>query len=197
MTNWYRGILLAALMLAACGATWATPTYYPGNGHFYEVITDFAGLSWSEARARAESQWWQGVQGYLACITSVEENLFVFDLTLDTDVWYTSTVWEIGPWLGGHQEPGADEPDGGWYWISGEPWIYEDWFQGGPNNNGYNGWNEDCLDYWGYAGQPAPTWNDYTDWRPVGPVYGYVVEFDTPPAPVLITTWGTVKAIFD
>lgn len=173
-------VVLATLMSVTSSAGWATPQYFPGTGHYYDVIADFNGLSWSEARAAAEGQIWQGVHGYLACITSEEENLFAFNLTLPTGIWYTSTVWEIGPWLGGYQLPGSEEPAGGWVWLSDEPWIYSCWFQGGPNNNGYQGWNENCLGYWGYAGEPAPTWNDYTDWRPVGLVYGYVVEFDGP-----------------
>jgi hypothetical protein len=189
------GVMFAILMLIAANASWATPQYFPGTGHYYDVIADFTGLSWSEARGGAEGQVWQGVHGYLACITSEEENLFVFDLTLAAGVWYTSSIWEIGPWLGGYQLPGSEEPDQGWVWITGETWVYSNWFQGGPNNDGWMGANENCLDYWGYAGQPAPTWNDYTDDRPVGPVYGYVIEYDVS-TPVQATTWGRVKAIF-
>ncbi len=189
------GIMLVMLILITSSVSWATPQYFPGTGHYYEVIADFTGLSWSEARAGAEGQVWQGSHGYLACITTEEENLFVFDLTLASGTWYTSTVWEIGPWLGGYQLPGSEEPDHGWVWISGEDWVYSNWFQGGPNNNGWNGGNENCLDYWGYAGAPAPTWNDYTDDRPVGPVYGYVVEFDVA-TPVRVASWGRMKAIF-
>lgn len=177
MKSWMVVITLASLTSLAGSTSRATPQYFPGTGHYYEVIADFSGLSWTEARAAAESQIWQGEHGYLACITSEAENLFVFDLTLVSGIWYTSTVWEIGPWLGGYQLPGSGEPDEGWSWISGEPWIYSNWFQGQPDNNGWNGENENCLGYWGHAGTPAPTWNDYTDDRPVGPVYGYVVEF--------------------
>jgi hypothetical protein len=57
---------------------------------------------------------WQGQHGNLACITSEAEDLFAYNLTLGTGIWYTSTVWEIGPWLGGYQLPGSEEPDGGW-----------------------------------------------------------------------------------
>jgi hypothetical protein len=57
------------------------------------------------------------------------------------------------------------------------------------------GGNENALDYWGYAGTPAPTWNDYMDDRPVGPVFGYVVEFDVS-VPVDNSTWGQLKALF-
>jgi len=27
------------------------------------------------------------------------------------------------------------EPDGGWQWITGEPWVYTNWDIGEPNND--------------------------------------------------------------
>jgi hypothetical protein len=174
------GITLALLASAVSHAAWATPQYFPGTGHCYEVIADPTGPSWTEARADAEARIWQGVHGYLACINSAEENQFVFALSLGSGVWYTSTVWEIGPWLGGFQLPASPEPAGGWSWISSEPWDYSNWFAGQPDNNGYMGQNENSLVLWGHAGTPAPTWNDYTNSPPSsGRVYGYVVEYDT------------------
>jgi hypothetical protein len=179
------GIVPAVVAAIASSTASSTPQYFPGTGHYYDVIADFAGLSWSSARAAAESQVWQGEHGYLACITSPEENQFVFQLSLGSGIWHSDTVWEVGPWLGGYQLPGSPEPAGGWTWISGEPWIYSSWQSGQPDDNGWHGWNEDRLCYWAYAGHPAATWNDYTDDRPVGPVYGYVVEFPgEPPPPV-------------
>jgi hypothetical protein len=175
-------IIPAIMALVASSTAWSTPQYFPGTGNYYDVIFVPAGLSWSSARAAAESQVWQGAHGYLACITSLEENQFTFQLSLGSGAWWNDpTIWAIGPWLGGYQLPGSPEPDEGWSWISGEPWIYSSWFQRQPDNNGWNGWNEDRLCFWGYTGQPAATWNDYTDDRPVGPVRGYVVEFSGEP----------------
>jgi hypothetical protein len=188
-------VMLGIAMMVLCNLAWATPQYFPGTGHYYDVIADFTGLSWSEARAGAESQIWQGTIGYLACITSAEENQFVFDLTLGSGIWYPSAEWEVGPWLGGFQLPGSQEPDQGWTWINGEAWTYWNWMPGQPDNNGWEGANEDCLVFWGWAGEPAPTWNDYTNDRPAGPVNGYVVEFDVGTLS-RSTSWGRVKATF-
>ena len=198
MKSWNVGLMLAIAMLITNNASWATPHYFPGNGHWYEVVPDFTYPDWSEARELAETYIWQGNHGYLACITSAEENLFIYDLTLGTGIWHTATIWEIGPWLGGYQLEGSAEPDEGWVWISDEPWVYSAWFDGQPNDDGWMGQNEMALCYWGYAGHSAPTWNDYTDSPPYlsgGRVYGYVVEFDESSTPVEDTTWGRVKAI--
>jgi hypothetical protein len=183
MKSWSVGVMVAILMLVMSDATWGTPQYFPGTGHYYDVIADLTGLSWSEARADAEGQIWQGVHGYLACITSAEENQFVFNLSLNSGTWYPSSIWYVGPWLGGFQAAGSDEPDGGWTWVSGEPWNYSNWLSGQPDNNGYQGQNENSLVFWGRE-EITPTWNDYTESPPDlpggGQVHGYVVEFDVP-----------------
>ena len=28
----------------------------------------------------------------------------------------------------------STEPDGGWQWVTGEPWSYTDWFSGEPDD---------------------------------------------------------------
>lgn len=199
MKSWMLAVVLSVLATLVSHTASATPQYFPGTGHYYEVITDMSLPDWSEARTLAEQQSWEGMNGYLACITSSEENQFVFQLTLATSIWHTSTVWEIGPWLGGYQSPGSGEPGEGWVWVSGEPWSYFAWHDGQPDNNGYLGQNEMALCYWGYAGNPTPTWNDFTDSPPDlhdGRVYGYVVEFGEDPTSTRRTTWGELKAAF-
>lgn len=199
MKSWKMAVALAVLAILVGQVARATPQYFPGTGHYYDVVTDSSLPDWSEARTLAEQRSWQGMSGYLACITSAEENEFIFQLTLATSTWHTATVWEIGPWLGGYQLPGSGEPAEGWVWLSGEPWSYSAWFSGQPNNNGWMGQNEMALCYWGSAGIPAATWNDYTDSPPDlsgGRVYGYVVEFGEDGTPVQRATWGEIKATF-
>jgi hypothetical protein len=183
MKTWKIAVPAATLTLAMSNAAQSTPQYFPGTGHYYEVIADFTGIPWSEARADAESRVWQGQQGYLACITSAEENQFVFDLSVSSGVWYPASIWYVGPWLGGFQESGADEPEGGWTWVSGEPWNYANWLAGQPDDDGPPPAHENFLLFWG-RGQITPTWNDYLDVPPSGgDVHGYVVEFPTAPLP--------------
>lgn len=56
--------------------------------------------------------------GYLATITSSEENNFVFELIDHAEFWYKTGPDDIGPWIGGYQPTGSAEPEGGWTWGS-------------------------------------------------------------------------------
>src|SRR5882672_3346614 len=68
-----------------------------GNGHFYEAVQAPAGITWDDAEAYAAAH-----GGYLATITSKEENAFVFKLVDDAGFWMDGPRGEsLGPWLGG------------------------------------------------------------------------------------------------
>src|SRR6266478_4337030 len=88
-----------------------------GNGHFYEAVAT-SGIVWSNASAAATNR-----GGYLATITSAQENQLVFGLIQgNTNLWTrrpSTDSW--GPWIGGVQPPGSPEPAGGWTWVTGEP----------------------------------------------------------------------------
>ena len=72
---------LTALTLAigAIGASQAAPVQWTvgsgGNGHWYEFIS--TSVDWNTARANALASTFLGMQGYLATITSLAENVFV------------------------------------------------------------------------------------------------------------------------
>jgi hypothetical protein len=89
----------------------------PDNGHWYQIFDDTV-MTWHDAKAHCES-----MDGYLATITSKQENDFVFD----------NLVNPIGHdcWLGGTDE--ANE--GNWQWITGEAWEYSNWDPGEPNDD--------------------------------------------------------------
>ena len=41
-------------------------------------------------------------------------------------------------WIGGYQDMNASdysEPDGGWKWVTGEPWSFIGWWEGGPSSS--------------------------------------------------------------
>ena len=95
-----------------------------GNGHWYKIA--IANDDCFDAiRSVALSQF-----GDLAVIESVEENQFVTNLLIqDGDYW-----------IGLRQNlesPDYSEPDGGWEWIDGTAFVYDNWRSGEePNNAG-------------------------------------------------------------
>jgi len=131
---------------------------WSGNGHAYEVVNHGSLLDWATARTAAES-----LSGYLVTLTSAEENSFVFALTM------SHYAGMISPWTGGFQQPGSSEPDGGWSWITGEPFSFTSWQPGEPNNA-----DDENLLVFG----DGETWNDWADWR--GDISGYVIEWNRP-----------------
>ncbi len=116
-----------------------------GNGHQYVVLTEPA--TWMEQLAAAEAE-----GGYLATVLSQEEQDFVMGLISAAEA-------DPGPgdyyWFGLIQEEGATEPDGGWYWLSGEiidETSYTNWAAIEPNNQG--------GEYLGAIHKGWGTWND-------------------------------------
>ena len=74
--------------------------------------------------------------------------------------------------MGALQSVGSPEPDGGWSWITGEPWDYTNWNAREPNNA--NG-GEDKMQLNNFG-----KWNDVAE----GGLdrAGYIVEFEPPTA---------------
>lgn len=137
------GVLCAvvgtALLMATptAQADWIQwPASEGGNDHFYDAISVPDGLTWDAAEQSAES-----LGGYLATLTSGAENEFVFGLVNSPEFWFPSGGHNHGPWLGGLQPPGSQEPAGGWEWITGESWDFTSWHPTQPDNNG----NEEAI----------------------------------------------------
>lgn len=165
------------LTLFCCWRTSAQLVQWPvaqgGNGHFYEVVQRVGGITWGNASLDATNR-----GGYLATITSAEENASVFNMaTQISTVWYSG----YGPWLGGIQPAGSAEPAGGWRWVTGEPFIYQNWAPLQPNNNN----NEDRLQFGGQADRSS-AWNDISQSN-TNFTRGFVVEYDRHPNAVTLT----------
>jgi hypothetical protein len=129
------------------------------------------GISWTSSDAAATSLSFAGAQGYLATLTSPEENAFVTSLL--------PFISDTGAYLGGIQLDSSGANDQGWAWVTGEPWGYTNWAFGEPNNL-----DEMYLRMWldGYAPYRARrSWNDGTDSGEL--ISGFVVEFDAVPEP--------------
>ena len=149
------------------------PLAQGGNGHFYEIIAAPSGITWPNANLAATDR-----GGYLATITSAEENAFVFNLAdQDPTVWYNG----YGPWLGGIQPVGSAEPAGGWSWITGEPFTYQNWAPLQPNNNQ----NEDRIHFGGQANRSS-MWNDVGR-NTVTFTRGFAVEYDQHPNAITLS----------
>jgi hypothetical protein len=180
----------ALIVVLAAGTASAAPAYWAGNGHYYEAVSGLdIGYSWYQADAAAQASSFMGVAGYLATVTSAEENAFI-----------TSTFPEAyygGHWLGGFQPDGSPEPDGGWQWVTGEAWSYTNWAAGEPNNSNFGPEysHEDGLQF---RSDPLLTFGSWNDWLrsrqslPDANFYpGYVVEYPTPePATVAFMGLG-------
>jgi len=138
------------------------------RGHTYQVVSVPEGITWEEAKRMALD-----MGGYLAVITSAEENDFVHKLAVDDTLWLFNQWGNgMGPWLGGYQTANSPEPKGGWTWVNGEPWSYTSWAPLEPNNSGSG---EDRLHLFGIQKLRGPHWNDL---HRNEKLKGFVVEFE-------------------
>jgi|GEM_PF-1911259 len=130
---------------------------WSGNGHWYRVVSVPQGLSWKEADVIARQQ-----GGYLSTPTSAAENDFAFSLVNDPKYSVTDPTNgnKYGPWLGLVQQPGSQEPSGGWGWVTSEAFNFTNWLPGEPNNDGGH---EDVGCYMQKPNQTGPFWNDIFD----------------------------------
>lgn len=162
-----------------------------GNKHYYDVVLVGEQVSWEEAAVLAEAQ-----GGYLATITSSDENDFVISLLRDLAFWTDpgsggGIFRATGPWIGGYQEAGSAEPDGGWFWLTGEEVQYPgNWCDGEPNDYYGTNRNENRMNYFYIGSVPldedeiltfTPGWNDSPSDGWPGPVVAYVIEWDKNP----------------
>jgi len=142
--------------------------YDPTTQHIYEVVNNGSSISASDARTASLARSINGVSGYLANITSSDENTFVAN-RLSQDGWFgasdsgTEGTWK---WLDGPES-------GTTFWIGtagGTAYGYENWAGGEPNQSG----DEDCSQF--YANGSG--WNDLPCTG--GNLSYYVVEYGAP-----------------
>ena len=166
-----------------------------GEAHSYEVVyLPEGGINWVQARYLAEE-----AGGYLATVTSDEEAEFLLNLVQDEKYWFqwneTHNYIMNGPFLGGYQPAGSNEPDGNWQWVSGEPFEYTNWAYDGmagdedsrPNDQPNDATGNQNVIALGEVNIPVSTWGDfpyrlssYNDPNEGG-VYGFIIEYDQSP----------------
>jgi hypothetical protein len=141
------------------------------NGHFYEYVS-WTG-TWTAASTNAAARTYLGLHGYLATITSADENAFI-----------TAKLSNDG-WIGAQANPQTTYPRT-WYWATGPESGtgfcynassgsctavnsgYSNWAAGEPNNSSGEGCGQI---YFANAGK----WNDLNCGVTV--LGGYVVEY--------------------
>jgi hypothetical protein len=156
-----RYLLSVLMFLSFASTSFGVPVYSPITGHWYERVD--VPSTWIEAKAAVEAMSFNGMQGYLATITSAQENWWIVD--------NLGGAATLDHWLGGYNDQGT------WKWVTGETWSYANWWPGEPK--GFSGYilqfddNEDNPPVPGY-------WNDYD---PNSPEPGYIVEYSAQPVP--------------
>ncbi len=134
------------------------------EGHEYMLVEQR--MTWHNAKAYAES-----LGGYLACVSSEEENSFLFS-TAPSHCWIGATDEVV---------------EGDWHWIDGSPWSYTNWGVGEPNNSG----NED---YAAITYSCGGCWND----APSTSIAYSIIEWDGGlSGEVVLTDVGTQLGTLD
>ncbi|WP_278453454.1 cadherin domain-containing protein [Stutzerimonas kunmingensis] len=150
----------------------AGSAYNPDNGHYYQAIYSSGGIGWQDAKTAAASASikFNGLQGYLATITSAKENEFILN-KLPADAWIGATDkdtegrwnWDTGP------EAGVTVSD-----------LYHNWNSGEPNNSSSHPGSpegEDYAQFYVSGGSPGK-WNDLPGGgATAGKLNYYVVEY--------------------
>jgi hypothetical protein len=177
-----------------------------GNGHVYELVVVPEGISWHAANDMATEDGW-----HLATLTSEEEHLAVFERLANDATLYIDGFW--GPLFGAYQDTTADdysEPDGGWRWVTGEPWDWTNWLPGQPDN-GYGGLDDvghyviepstgDLLGYWNDWPGSYSTWSIAFIMEYTPPCIGNVnddFEINISDLLTVIAFWGTDDPLSD
>jgi len=184
-------MMVIVMALTISGNAFAALIYCPITNHSYEVIT--GNITWTAAKAAAESYRPGGVDSYLAVITSAAENDWI---------WTNLGGSKLNNyWLGGSQanQPSSQgDPSVGWSWVTGEIWSYTNWDHAEPNDWPVAG-EQNTENYLQFS-QPdssfgntgGGTWNDADN----GSYPGYIVESLVTPEPASVVLLGMGLAGF-
>lgn len=158
--------LVMAASLACATSAMAAPVQWTvgsgGNDHWYEFIS--TSVTWQNAFTAANAASYGGMNGYLATITSANENSFVAGVANGALAW-----------LGGSD---AGNAVNSWTWRNGPEnglaFTYTNW-NGGEPNNCCGGEDYLHINWATYGG-----WNDHGGPGNAGHINGYVIEYSAP-----------------
>jgi hypothetical protein len=154
----------AGMLLGGPAQSEASVVQWSENGHYYDFVRA-PGITWTDANAAAQSATYDELTGYLATITSAEENDFIYG------AFSSQNFWES--WLGGYQDPGAPRAES-WHWVTGELWSYTNWNPGQPDDTGGD---ETYLQMWGPGTIGPGRWNDDMNDTNLANITGYFIEY--------------------
>ena len=172
--------------------------YNSANGHYYEVVDNGGNITWYAAKTAAEASTFNGLSGYLASITTKQENDFIY-AKAGENAWLGGTdrnaegCWK---WSGGPDDGKIFTNDGGvancvvddGYTVYIKPFGAGEfgWNSGEPNNAGVGG--EDRLHM-----KTDGTWNDFINNN--SNVEYYVIEYGGMPGETATTSGLTTLTI--
>ena len=162
--------------------------YYlnPSNGHYYKIVDPGGSPDWTASKSAAEALTYKGMTGYLATITTQEEQDFTKNNLPSNNMWLGATDDET--YVNVRAQVTRSNQEGHWHWVTGpeagtEFWsgnyngsavngMFAGWRSGEPNNSSYScpwygcgsqqaysGENYMLTNVSGYLGQ----WNDVSD----------------------------------
>lgn len=145
-------VFIASVFLVSSKPTLADSTIIqnPSNKHWYQRFD--TSMGWYAAKTFCERR-----GGYLATITSQDENDFVWNYLASKA---TNTG---GIWLGATNDKTST---GTYQWITGEKWNYTNWNIGEPNNaETIPGGGEHYLEFLSASQNPNGVWNDISSYN--------------------------------
>ena len=157
-------------------------SFFSDNNHFYEAI-EGSNLSWKQAKAAAASKKLIGLEGYLATISSPEENVFITNLIQKRSWIGASDSATEGDWRWVTGPEGAANNGGGTpFWLgdsqgSSVNSAYTNWYNNTePNNLMSSGTPGEHFGFMFAKEDPevAGTWNDFPATNNLN---SYVVEY--------------------
>ena len=156
-----------------------------GNDHYYGLTFPTVNPNWTNSKNLSVDNTYNGLLGHLATITSGQENQFIYDNFFNALEGYPRV------WIGATDAV----REGEWKWITDEPFLYNDWKAGAPNNDNWQ-WNhlaENFALIW-HGDSPQPWgWNDSPDIID-NKKFGYLTEYEPKatavPEPSSLITWA-------
>ena len=125
--------------------------YNSGNGHYYKFVS--TSLTWTDAKAAAAASTFNGLTGYLATITSAEENAFIVGKTGGTSSWIGASdeYSQINAATSAATFANQTAAEGHWYWVTGPEAGTEFWDEAGNTSSSADGRISGKFQYWNNA----------------------------------------------